>query len=160
MISIKDRFGASWPIFGGPFVSAAADHNWPNLYQASNPPGGRAKYLELYQRSNCRLKIVSFSQPQKKSWHYCFILKFKIDLARHRNGLVSIRMSDRVHFAARLWWRHPSNCGAGSQTICQHFIHSPWPEQGHGEGSWNHLTIYLFCTTCQISLNKLAKPCY
>ena len=36
MISIKDRFGASWPIFGGPFVSAAADHNWPNLYQASN----------------------------------------------------------------------------------------------------------------------------
>ena len=92
MISIKDRFGASWPIFGGPFVSAAADHNWPNLYQASNPPGGRAKYLELYQRSNCRLKIVSFSQPQKKSWHYCFILKFKIDLDRHRNGLVSIRM--------------------------------------------------------------------
>ena len=52
----------------------------------------RGKYLELYQRSNCRLKIVSFSQPQKKSWHYCFILKFKIYLARHRNGLVSIRM--------------------------------------------------------------------
>ena len=69
-------------------------------------------------------------------------------------------MSGRVHFAARLWWRHPSNCGAGSQTICQHFIHSPWPEQGHGEGSWNHLTIYLFCTTCQISFDKLAKPCY
>ena len=40
MISIKDRFGVGWPIFGGPFVSTAADHNWPNLYQASLPPGG------------------------------------------------------------------------------------------------------------------------
>ena len=140
MISIKDRFGLGWPIFGGCFVSPAADHNWPNLYQASHPPGGRP--LSIWNTkgttpigypwangfSGIQIVYEEFYSLVKlcKRWN-----RFgQTEMVWPMSGWDAMSGYD-VHTAASRLFNQMSIQLCRRQPICQHFIASAWPEPAY-----------------------------